>query len=303
MTDSDSSTTYPENDRLTLAAATLPRRRFFDDMPDKGLFVAVALTGFLGILLTKTYDLLGAEWVAAGAVAAMLAYGAAAFYMPSVELRPDRLGDNFYYLGFIYTLASLSAALLILRSSARFEELLGNFGIALLTTIVGVAGRVLFVQMRGDIDDVEAKVRRDLVAASADLRSQLVLALREFETFHTGVLQASAEAIQKASQQAENQINAIGALTELSVAKIGASVSAHDTQIDKIGALLMRVHEAIRELPMLGTVELPSERLERQFVSFTSELELLAAELRRVVSETRKQNSRFRWYWPFKSGV
>jgi hypothetical protein len=30
-------------------------------------------------------------------------------------MRLDRLGDNFYYLGFIYTLASLTAALLQLR--------------------------------------------------------------------------------------------------------------------------------------------------------------------------------------------
>jgi hypothetical protein len=42
---------------------------------------------------------------------------------------------------------------------------------------LGVAGRVLFVQMRGELDDIEAKVRRDLAAASADLRAQLVLSL------------------------------------------------------------------------------------------------------------------------------
>jgi hypothetical protein len=179
-------------DRLDAAARALPRRKFFSDMPDKGLFGLVALVGFGGIMLLKTYNVFSSDFIAALAVATMIAYGVLSFQMPAVQLRPDRLGDNFYYLGFIYTLASLSASLLQLRTSHNFEDILGNFGIALVTTVVGVAGRVLFVQMRGEIDDVEERVRRDLVSASADLRAQLVIALRDFETFHTGVGQAGA---------------------------------------------------------------------------------------------------------------
>ena len=128
--------------RLDRAQQTLPRRRFFSDMPDKGLFAVVAVLGFAGILISKVrgYD---ADAVAGAAVTLMVVYGFVAFQYRRVRLRPDRLGDNFYYLGFIYTLASLSAALLQLRAGARIEELLGSFGIALFTTIIGIAGRVL----------------------------------------------------------------------------------------------------------------------------------------------------------------
>src|SRR5215204_6054768 len=133
----------PPDDRLHAAARTLPRRRFFDDMPDKGLFALVALVGFAAIILLKTNTRIASEIIAALGVGAMLLYGFAAFRLPTVQIRPDRLGDNFYYLGFIYTLASLSAALIQLRSEPQIEELLGNFGIALITTVVGVAGRVL----------------------------------------------------------------------------------------------------------------------------------------------------------------
>ena len=48
-------------------------------------------------------------------------------------------GDNFYYLGFIYTLASLSAALVELRTGINSTAILGAFGVALITTIVGIA--------------------------------------------------------------------------------------------------------------------------------------------------------------------
>jgi len=81
--------------------------------------------------------------------------------------------------------------------------------IALFTTIVGIAGRVLFVQMRGDIDDVEDEVRRDLLSTSADLRAQLNMTLAEFETFHTGVQQAARKAAEQSTTAAQDAISNI----------------------------------------------------------------------------------------------
>jgi hypothetical protein len=81
-------------------------------MPDKGLFAVFALAGFLGIIFLKTELATSAKIVAALGVSAMILYGALAWRLPTIQLRPDRLGDNFYYLGFIYTLGSLSATLL-----------------------------------------------------------------------------------------------------------------------------------------------------------------------------------------------
>ena len=51
-------------DRLAAAERTLPRRKFFNDMPDKGLFAAVALIGFLGILFLKTNTFISADLIA-----------------------------------------------------------------------------------------------------------------------------------------------------------------------------------------------------------------------------------------------
>src|SRR6266487_1357745 len=121
-------------DRLERAERLLPRRRFFDDMPDKGLFALVAVAGFGGILFFKLQGFNGG-YVACAAVALMVMYGIVAFQFRRVRMRPDRLGDNFYYLGFVYTLASLSAALLQIQiqKNASIDDLLGSFGIALFT--------------------------------------------------------------------------------------------------------------------------------------------------------------------------
>ena len=183
-----------------------------------------------------------------------------------------------------------------MQSSPRIEQLLGNFGIALLTTIVGITARVLFVQMRGELDDIEARVRRDLAAVSADLRGQLSLVLREFETFHTGLLQATRESILKATQQAEASIKTIA---EAGTERISNTVADAQRQADLMSQMLMRVNQAIGELPLLGKVELPSERLTNQIASLASEIEALVRQLQSVTNQMPRQQGprRRRWYW------
>src|SRR5262249_13615252 len=152
------------------------------------------------------------NFVAAVAVALMLIYGVSAYNIPAVRLRIDRLGDNFYYLGFIFTLASMAAALMQLQGGIEIEPILGSFGVALITTIVGVAGRVMFVQMRGEIDEAEEQTRRDLLAASTELKGQLAAILRDFETFCTSMRQTAEETAKQSTEAAERQVDVIGRL-------------------------------------------------------------------------------------------
>jgi hypothetical protein len=265
-------------------------------MPDKGLFALFALAGFCSIILLKTATAFPSLAVAIIGIGAMVSYGLLAWRLPAVQIRPDRLGDNFYYIGFIYTLASLSAALLQIRSGDQIGELLGNFGIALATTVVGVAGRVLFVQMRGELDDVEAKVRRDLAATSADLRGQLMLALRDFEVFRTGVFQASSEAIQKATEQAHTTIATIAAAGADAVNSAGQDAKR---QAELMSQMMMRVNQALADLPALGNVDLPSERLEKRLAALTEELAAIVRQLEAITGLVQKRagTRRRRWYW------
>lgn len=285
-------------DRLAAAARSLPRRRFFNDMPDRGLFAAFALLGFIAIIFLKTETNVASKIVAGLSVSAMMLYGMMAWRLPTVQMRPDRLGDNFYYVGFIYTLASLSATLLEIEADRPIEGLLGNFGIALTTTILGVAGRVLFVQMRGELDDVEAQVRRDLASASADLRGQLVLCLREFETFRTAVLQATTETMKKVSVEAQENIRK---QTAENTAQLVTAAEEIKKQADLMGQMLIRVNRALSDLPVMGKLELPSERLEKQIASFARRIEELVAQLEAVTGKVaRHKNIRGRrWYWLF----
>ena len=60
--------------------------------------------------------------------------------IPATKLRLDVAGDNMYYLGFLYTLSSLAVAITI----SEAEQILANFGVAISSTILGIAARVAF---------------------------------------------------------------------------------------------------------------------------------------------------------------
>ena len=102
----------------------------------------------------------GAVWWTKGAFpsawfAAMVAAGVvlvlSVYYMLNDEDAPEEEGDNVYYLGLLFTLLSLMLALLQLfggetdaaPGTENIRALLQNFGIALTSTVAGIAGRVM----------------------------------------------------------------------------------------------------------------------------------------------------------------
>ena len=95
------------------------------------------------------------------------------------EVSSDSKGDSFYYLGLLFTFMALIAALVAFdweSGATRTIAIIRNFGIALATTIVGLAGRVLYA-MSGDAPgDLEEAIRGDLEAAVSDMKASLARA-------------------------------------------------------------------------------------------------------------------------------
>ena len=135
----------------------------------------------------------------------LIGYAAVTWNSGLFHPHPDRLGDNCYYMGFLFTLTSLTAALLQVEAEptdARgtlLEALIGNFGIALLSTIVGIALRVMFIQMRHEVEEIEAQVRLDLQQSAALLKDQLGMAVIDMESFRLRTQQMLAERLNEAS--------------------------------------------------------------------------------------------------------
>lgn len=128
---------------------------------DKWLFFIIFIIGTSLIALEK--GLVAPRWVApltggtAIVVFCLLSWKVARF-----RLREDRIGDGAYYLGFLFTLISVAFALYQFTERGGTEGVISGFGVALTTTIVGLALRVVFQQLREDPIEIEQEIRRTL---------------------------------------------------------------------------------------------------------------------------------------------
>lgn len=181
--------------------------QFVDRLKDRGFidqwsFIAFATVGFVGIVSGKW---LGAEtiWIAVGAILLMLFYAVIVGWSGTGRVRADQAGDNCYYLGLIYTLASLSYAIGSFDPNDTASTIVQGFGIALATTIFGLILRVFFSQGRPDLENVEEQARLELTDAAARLKTDLREAARHMKDFTVGLQQSLAETHQAAAQSVE----------------------------------------------------------------------------------------------------
>ena len=110
----------------------------------------------------------------------MSAYAILVTLVPATKLRLDIAADNLYYLGFLYTLSSLAVALSIDDPG----RILSNFGVAIASTLIGIAARVGLSQLRLDPYDIEEASRSELSNATQRVRNELdasILQLKDFQ--------------------------------------------------------------------------------------------------------------------------
>ncbi|WP_051299944.1 hypothetical protein [Methylobacter luteus] len=190
-----------------------PRLNPVQSFYDRYMFGLVFIIGTIGIISLKIYQF-QQMYVTAFLVVLMLAYAAILAKVRERRLSEDQSGDNLYYLGFLYTLVSLSYALYNFTSAseessatASIDPIINSFGIALATTILGLMLRILFNQMRHDIVDVEAEARMELANAATRLRTELDQITLDMNHFGRATRQSIAEGLQTVSQEASDAMS------------------------------------------------------------------------------------------------
>lgn len=178
-------------------------------------WLAVLVLGSLVITLTNIVSSGG--WPPAIVLAVlMLIHGWIAYKNESIS--PDTKGDGFYYLGLLFTFASLVPALIAFGGALEdagnggtadliniMLPLIGNFGIALVTTIVGLGGRVLFTMTQdspGDIAPLEDKIKKMTNTIAEGLQHWEILVIQlEYSADH---LQRMKEKIASSVEKADS---------------------------------------------------------------------------------------------------
>lgn len=134
----------------------------------------------------------------------LLLYAWSVRKLTQTQFEAETTGDNCYYLGFLFTLISLALTLYLLQDTASSDirgvnnaELLQNivsgFGIALTSTIVGIALRVWFFQHRGDQLDTEKASQIEDVDGIKAFHAALSESATQLKNFATETIELTAE--------------------------------------------------------------------------------------------------------------
>lgn len=166
------------------------------------VFIVFSVAGVLYIILAKAMGV-NSVMVTTIPVLLMLAYAACLWMFRALRLRNDQSGDNFYYMGFIFTLTSLAVTLIQFSNGADAAEIVRNFGVAVASTIAGIVLRIVFNLFRRDPMEVEHESRLELADAANKVRQELNGMLLEFSHFGRTQQQMAIESLEEYKKRAE----------------------------------------------------------------------------------------------------
>lgn len=189
-----------------------------------------AMWRFLRIFLGGAGAIVLLKWaLGSGALAAVAAVVIIVFYAYDVSRQPavgkgTDVIDSVYYLGFLYTLVSLCISLMS-AGTGNTGSIVGDFGIAITSTMAGMLGRIcLTIRRDGSAEGMDDEVRASLNEAGEQLQVQIRYAVADFEQFREdlreryrehfesiGTFAAGMEQAAKAAQERAEQISKVAA--------------------------------------------------------------------------------------------
>lgn len=184
-------------------------------------------------------------------LAVMAIYIAIGFRLGTVDVILEQFADSIYYLGFLFTLLALVVSLYAFRAdSLAIGQLVGNFALALVTTITGLASRIIITNFRSDEGSARRQLRDELEQSSR----QLILNARSFSL-----------RLEALNNEVHFTLN--NAIKEASAALAANAAGLQQQQQDSAAAMTREVRDAGRMLvssvqdvqQQLARIELPQD--------------------------------------------
>lgn len=267
-------------------SSVLARKDRTSSLIDKLLFFSVFFCGAVAIVILKESGI-GQFAVTSVPVCLMLFYLVCTLWTQRYVLSEDRAGDNIYYMGFLFTLVSIAYSLYEFTTSEdAAQRIIVNFGIALATTIVGLALRVTLMQVRGDPSEVERIARTELSEAAINLKHQLNVAIEAVSGMQLASQQAIADISAQANKNLQTAIAESASNFKEAVSDLVSGTNTTFRTVSENTALLTKsssklVGASEKLVQRLEAIELPSDILDKKFENVASNLFMAAQSLER----------------------
>jgi hypothetical protein len=142
-------------------------------VPLRGWFLAALVAGALAIAFGERFGT-GSTWITVGGpLLVMGAYVAIGWRIARGDVSRTQFADSVYYLGFLFTLVSLTAAIVELGPAGEPWRIVDRFGVKLTTTLVGLGFRVYLVNFKPSLEDTTENVEESLARAAHALRARM----------------------------------------------------------------------------------------------------------------------------------
>lgn len=265
--------------------------KLLDDHPDQIFFVSILVLGALVITILKSFAITAFVPVFFS-ISLIVTYCYVSHSFQRFTLPPERIGDNAYYLGFLFTLISLSNALYHYADSENASKLIADFGVALGSTITGVVARTVFHQLRLDVEQIEFGVRESLTESALNARAQIenlnqevTLMVQELNQTVSGIVKQTSDLSIELAKNNEAMLRNLDSVSK-EIAKeaealeqgVRTSLQSFPTKLNiELSALTRKIND----------IEIPSEA----FVIMKSHILDLNKSLEALISSHEKFNN------------
>ena len=271
---------------------------FVDRLAERGVvdrwgFLLFAFGGAAAILVAKSTGL-SAVLTSACAASTIILYAVLVQRSGTGRLRGDQAGDNCYYLGLIYTLASLAFAIFTFDPASASATIIQGFGVALATTVVGLVLRVYFSQSRVDLVEAEDTARLELAEAAGRLKAELsrvTVSMNDFgrqtrqslEEFREEILQsvrqtsgAASESLKEAAARGTEALTAEAGEAATRTKRVTGATDKMVTALEKHAVRLEEIGEASGGIASgLGALERAAEATRSTVEQLSTEIAVL----------------------------
>jgi len=254
------------------------------------VFFSFAIFGVFTLIFVKSLDVQIGHLIYFSVV---LGFMAAYFflnlsYISGLRLRYDYLGDNLYYLGFVYTLGTL-AYTLYKFDPADVYGVVSSFGIALSSTVLGVVLRIVAHQLHVDPREIEDAVRADLADLTSRLRGALDIVVRDMTIFGDETRQVIGELRNDVANEITGSVDRLVTASNRLLNSVDASFEAFAENVVTIRGLSNNTTDALKALiAKIEAVEAPSNIIEQKLVPATNQIAVIVTSMAEVSQQVRK---------------
>lgn len=247
-----------------------------------GIFLLGVTTQIIGRLLFEG----SAFVVILFLLAYLIGYAVLVYKGTYTKIARSQAADNFYYMGFLFTISSLSIALYKFGHSDKTQQdtlriIVADLGIGLSTTIVGLLLRTMFTQFRNSPEEIEDRVTITLKQRAKEVESNFLVAIRAFESTNVRLQELTRrteENIQVALDPFPQRIAKIHEYFEKSVNEtmrtFATKLAAKLNEVDELDLPIDEINAKWRSiLNEMNELELPPDILKIKFEEALQEID------------------------------